>query len=254
MSAQACFSSALLDPEMVCPSGLRVWNGSDPARRFAVYRNNVIVSLIDALSDSYPVVQALVGDAFFRAMAREFVRNSPPRSPVLAWYGAGFADFVAGFPPAAGVPYLADVARLEWLRVEALHAADAEGAADEDLAVLLSDAGRLADARFRLHPSVRVLWSPHPVVSLWAAHQHDDPSDALAALNPEDGEAALLMRPALGVEIIPIEPGAADFIGHLGAGISLAEALAASRPFDLPAALGLLLREHLLVGVLPTED
>lgn len=254
MSAQACFSSALLDSEMACPTGLRVWNGSDPARRFAVYRNNVIVSLVDALADTYPVVQALVGEAFFRAMAREFVRSSPPRSPVLAWYGKGFADFAGGFPPAAGVPYLAEVARLEWLRVEVMHAADAEGVADEDLAALLNDAGRLPDARFRLHPSVRVLCSPHPVVSLWAAHQDDDPSEALAAIDPEQSEAALLMRPVLGVEIIRIEPGAADFIGHLGAGASLAEGLAASRPFDLPTVLGLLLRERLLVGVLPMED
>lgn len=73
------FAAALLDPARPAPAGLTSWNGSDPAQRFAVYRNNVTVSLIDALADTFPVVQALVGVDFFRTMAREFVRATSTR-------------------------------------------------------------------------------------------------------------------------------------------------------------------------------
>jgi hypothetical protein len=120
----AAFAEALLARDFDCPPGLRTWNGSDPGTRFAVYRNNLVVSLVDALADTYPVVQEMVGVEFFRAMAREFVRVQPPASPVLAHYGAGFAEFIEDFPPAAGLPYLPDLARLELMRVEVYHAAD----------------------------------------------------------------------------------------------------------------------------------
>jgi len=142
---QAAFADALLARDVDCPPGLRTWNGSDPGRRFAVYRNNVIVGLVDALADTYPVVQAMVGDDFFRAMAREFVRSQPPTSPVLAGYGAGFAAFIEGFAPAAGLPCLADLARLEWLRVEVYHAADVAPLRVEEIAPRLAPGAILSD-------------------------------------------------------------------------------------------------------------
>ena len=125
MSSQTAFATALLDVQLPCPDGLCSANGADPASRFAVYRNNVQSSLINALADSYPVVMQLVGVEFFRAMAAIFVQTQPPHSPLMSCYGEGFVDFIAGFEPAASVPYLADVARLEGLRTRAYHAADA---------------------------------------------------------------------------------------------------------------------------------
>jgi len=122
---QHAFASALLDPARPVPSGLATWNGSDPVARFAVYRNNVVVSLVAALADTFPVVRELVGEEFFTAMARLYVAEQPPLSPVLAHYGDGFADWVVQFEPAAAVPCLADMARLERARVRAYHAADA---------------------------------------------------------------------------------------------------------------------------------
>jgi hypothetical protein len=246
MSAHADFGAVLLAPTFQCPPGLKTWNGSDPAKRFGVYRNNVVVGLVDALADSYPVVQALVGEDFFRAMAAEFVRQSPPRSPVLAWYGDGFAEFVETFPPVAGLPYLAGVARLEWLRVEAWHAADAVPLPMDRIADLLADAESLPQTRFTLHPALRVLRSQHPVVSLWAAHQTDDPAAALTEIDMADAEAALLLRPDLDVEIMRIEPGAAAFIGRLLTGETFGTATIAE-DFDLPATLGLLIRSGAIV-------
>lgn len=248
MNAQAEFAAVLLAPTFDCPPGLKAWNGSDPARRFGVYRNNVIVSLVDALADTYPVVQALVGEEFFRAMAAEFVRRHPPRSPVLAWYGDGFADFIAGFPPAAGLPYLPDVARLEWLRVEAWHAADATALPLDELTALLTDEERLPGVRFVLHPALRTISSVHPVVSLWAAHQQDDVAAALAKIDMGQGEAALLVRPDLGVEIIPIDTAKAGFIARLQAGMALGTAADADDT-DIAVALGLLIRHRGIVAV-----
>lgn len=247
----AHFSQALSAPTFACPPGLKAWNGSDPVKRFGVYRNNVIVSLVDALADSYPVVQALVGEDFFRAMAREFVYQSPPRSPVLAWYGADLPGFVAGFPPVAELPYLADVARLEWLRVESWHAADADALPEAELAALLTDAERLPTVRFVLHPALRVLHSVHPVVSLWAAHQTDDPETALAEIDMTGAEAALLLRPGLDVEIVQIEFGSAGLIARLQEGLPLGE-VAQGEDCDLPATLALLIRSGALAGVQPS--
>jgi hypothetical protein len=175
----AAFAEALLAREFKCPPGLRTWNGSDPVQRFAVYRNNVVVSLIDALADTYPVVQQLVGEEFFRAMAREFALDHPPASPVMAYYGEGFAEFVAGFPPAAALSYLADVARLEYFYVQVYHAADEA-------------------------PAVRVLHSRYAVASLWAAHQAEDIDAALARVDPDVGESALVLRAGLDVLVMRI--------------------------------------------------
>ncbi|PIW60665.1 DNA-binding domain-containing protein [Shewanella sp. CG12_big_fil_rev_8_21_14_0_65_47_15] len=254
MSNQAEWMDALLTPTSASPSGLTTWNGSDPTKRFDVYRNNVTVSLIDALADSYPVVQALVGEAFFRAMAAEFIRHYPPKSPVLAWYGAQYSDFIASFPPVAGLPYLADVARLEWLRVESWHAADAEPLSQEALRSLLSDEAMLARICFTLHPALRVLNSTHPVVSIWSVHQSQDPVEGMRRVDLTCSQTALLVRPELGVEIIHIEPNAVRFIDSLGSGASFVAAVADSGPFDFPETLSLLIRSHALVAASPMEN
>lgn len=244
MSHHQGFADSLLAAQPVCPPGLTAWNRSDPGRRFGVYRNNVMVSLIDALADTCPVTQALVGEAFFRAMAAMFARANPPHSPIMAHYGEGFAEFIEGFRAAAGLPYLADVARLEMLRVQAYHAADATSVSPEALALLLSAPERLPGARFALHPSLRQMESPCAVVSLWAAHQAEDVDTVLAALDTARQESALVIRAGLDVEIHRITTGTALFIRHMdegrGLGDAAGHAMAADPTFVLADALGLL--------------
>jgi hypothetical protein len=218
-----------------------------------VYRNNVTVSLIDALADSYPVVQALVGEVFFRAMATEFIRHYPPASPVLVWYGEAYPDFIANFPPVAGLPYLADVARLEWLRVESWHAADAKPLSQEALISLLSDEAMLARICFTLDPALRVVHSIYPVVSIWSVHQGQDPVEGMRRVDLTCSQSALLVRPQLGVEIMHIEHNAAMFIERLSRGASFADAVTVSGPFDIPETLSLLIRSHALVAASPME-
>ncbi|HEX5802096.1 MAG TPA: DNA-binding domain-containing protein [Azospira sp.] len=247
------FAAALLDPAPALPAGLRSWNGSDPAQRFGVHRNNVAVSLVEALADTFPVAQALVGADFFRAMAHEFVRRSPPASPVLAYYGADFPDFAAAFPPAATVPYLGDVARLEYARVLAFHAADAAPVAAVALAARLADPQALPGLCLQLSPSLRLLRSDWAIVSLWAAHQGPGrPDEALAAIDPAVAETALVVRCGLAVEVRALADGDSRFVEALLAGQALAAASAAAAAvpdFDLAAAFALLLRAQAITGI-----
>ena len=252
MSTQTAFAAALRDPGLPQPDGLTTWNGSDPARRFAVYRNNVVVSLVDALADAFPVTQELVGEEFFRAMARVFALAEPPRSRLMAFYGEGFPGFIAGFSPVAGVPYLADVARLEYLRVLAYHAGDASPVATVDVARSLADAAALPSLRLILHPSLHVLSSRHAVVSLWAAHQG---TLELSAVVPDTPETALILRHGLDVEVMRVPSAAATFIGALRNGSTLGAAVQAAgrddAELDLAVPLGLLLQKGAVAALVP---
>lgn len=246
----ANFAAALLDPAAPCPQGLVTWNGSDAAQRFGVYRNNVTVSLIDAMADTFPVVQQLVGTEFFRAMAGEFVRQSPPVSPVLAWYGDAFAGFVAAFPPAAGVPYLADVARLEYARVLAFHAADAVPVAVAEIAACLNDPEVLPELRMHLHPSLQVIDSPFAIASLWGAHQG---TGDLVSVDLAQAECALVLRHGLSVEVVAVPAAAGRFVAGLQGGATLGAAVQQAGTdgtlFDPTPVLGLLIGRELLVGL-----
>ena len=246
------FAAALLDPGLPPPDGLIAWNGSDPARRFAVYRNNGVVSLVDALADTFTVTQELVGEVFFRAMARVFALAAPPRSRLMAFYGEGFPDFIAGFPPAAGVPYLADVARLEYLRVLAYHAGDASPIAADELAAALADPETLPAQRVVLHPSLHVLGSRFAVASLWGAHQG---LLALADVVPDQPETALVTRCGLDVEVLRITPADGVFIAALRDGVPLGGAVQVAGPwFDPTGSLGLLLQKGAVVALVREEE
>lgn len=247
MNTQTAFAHALLNPELPCPSGLTTWNESDPEIRFAVYRNNVMVSLIDALADTYPVVQTLVGEEFFRAMARVFSQSSPPQSKVMAFYGRDFADFIASFHPAASVPYLADVARLEMARVMAYHAADVASIHTEVLQAALADPEQLLSLRLMLHPSVHVTDSTFAIFSIWAAHQG---AVCASSVDPDVAQTVLVYRAGLDVDTMELTDGTGLFVSTLLAGQTLADAAQAANSidpaFDLANALTLLLRLRLI--------
>ena len=109
--SQAEFRAALLDPARLAPPGLTAPDGRPAGRRFDVYRNNVTVSLTEALRQAFPALRKLVGEDFFAAMAREHLRAHPPASPVLMFYGGAMPAFLETFPPVAHLPYLAAEAR-----------------------------------------------------------------------------------------------------------------------------------------------
>ncbi|PPD42243.1 MAG: DUF2063 domain-containing protein [Methylocystis sp.] len=228
------FTDALFNPNARPPDGLKAWHNGPVAKRFAVYRNNVVVGLIDALAERFPVCLRLVGAAFFRAMAKSFVRASPPRSPILAEYGDDFPEFIATFDPTRELPYLADVARLEWAIGRAYHATDATPLPLE--AVRAIPANALGDAIFTLHPSVQIVSSHFPILSIWSTNAFDI---AVQEVSLERGEDVLVLRPDLEVEAYLLPPGGFSFIAALIKGETVSAA-SSTDPLDLPACLGLL--------------
>ena len=249
-AALAAFAAALLDPQAACPPQLAAWNGSNPSRRLDIHRNNVLASLSAALADSFPVVQALVGDAFFQAMAAVYLRQHPPRVRVLAQHGADFAAFIAGFPPARSVPYLADVARLEQARVRAWHAADAPALAPSTAQAALAIGDRAGELQLICHPGVSVLDSAYAVVSIWAAHQSPDEP---AGVDPDQPESALVLREDEQVLVMRLSPGDSRFIAALLHGTALAEAVGracdTAPGFDLAATIALLMQHGALTDI-----
>jgi hypothetical protein len=238
-----------MDRTLPVPAGTTSWTMRRPVVRFGVYRGNVAGALREALAARYPVVLRLVGEAFFSGMSLEYARRGPPRSPVLIHYGGDFPSFIAGFPPAASVPYLADVARLESAHWEAYHARDGRPAQLEALAYL--DPAALAETRFEFLSSVRIVRSPFPIIDLWSMN--------LAGNEPHPldlGEAhdALLVRPDLQIEVRRLPPGAASFLSCLLAGSTLTEAVACAQAqcadFDLVQALAGLVRARLVSRVI----
>lgn len=252
MSERAAFAAALLAREAACPPGLTVWNGSAAAARFAVYRNNVTVSLIDALADTFPVVQALLGEPCFRALAREFLRSRPPTSPILADYGEALPAFLEGFEPVACLPYLADVARLEYYRLRARDAADASPLPATEWRRLLDDEALLPKTRLVLQPAAHVLTSPYAVLSLWAAHQNLLAFEDIAT---DQAESALILRAGFDVEVWRISPGAATFVRQLQQehtfGVAADIAGAEEPAFDLADILGTLIRGGAITAATP---
>ncbi len=247
MTGQREFTQALLEPALTCPGGLRSSNGSDPQLRFAVYRNNVTVSLIDALADTFAVVRELVGEQFFSAMAKVFAQANPPRSRIMAYYGETFADFIERFEPASSLPYLADVARLEMGRVRAYHAADLPGLPAEVLRTALADEQTIVSLRLVLHPCVHLVQSRFAVFSLWAAHQG---ALCISQVDPEVAQTALTFRQGLHVQTLAVPAATGEFVGSIARGHTVqaaaAMADASGAGFDLSRSLALLLAHQLI--------
>jgi len=231
-SFETSFADALLNADRPVPFGITAHNTTAPARRFAVYRNNVMAGLVTALRNRFPVVEKIVGEEFFVAMARVFVREQPPRSPLLATYGDGFPAFVAAFEPARELPYLADVAWLEAARTRAYHAADATPLGADRFATL--DSELAGDIRIDLQASAEIVRSAHPIVTIWAMNSGEQELGPIENWRAED---ALVARPYLEVQVRALPPGGAAFLLGLAAGCPLGEAaeaaLADDPAFDL---------------------
>lgn len=245
---QAGFAAALRDPAAPLPAGIVGPDGEPAPRRFAVYRNNVIVGLVNSVASSFPAVQRIVGEEFFRAMARAYVLAEPPRSPVLLDYGATFADFVARFEPARALPYLPDVARIERAWREAYHAEDAAPLTPAAFAGLAPE--DLPGVTFRLHPSLRLVRSPFPAMTIWRMNASDAPVEAVDFSVAED---ALIVRPDAEVEVRVVPPGGAEFVSALGEGRPLGDAAAlamsADARFDLAGNLAGLMAAGAMVEI-----
>jgi hypothetical protein len=240
---QSAFFRALLDPELPPPNGVEASHGFAPERRFAIYRNNVCVGLVDALAERFPICLQLVGDEFFRAMAQCYVRERLPRTPMLFEYGDAFATFVSDFEPARELPYLPDVARLEYAVGAAYHAADAAPLPLELIRALPLD--RLESATAVLHPSMHVVASAYPIVSIWRRHMSDD---EMTPVELEHSEEALVVRPELAINVSMLPCGGSAFVDALRNGRTFGEAMNTATAVAADFKLTDCLRELLLTG------
>jgi hypothetical protein len=245
---QRSFAAALLDAALPVPQGLVGPDGESSPKRFAVYRNNVVVGLTEALKDAFPAVHRIVGTEFFQAMARAYVVTEPPRTPILLDYGAGFPDFIRQFEPATSPPYLADVASIERAWTEAYHSPEA--APLDPAAFTAVGRDQLPEIRLLLHPSVRVVRSQFPALTIWQMNVGDGvpaPVDLAAG-----GEHALVVRPQANVEVRLISRDSFKFIQALAGGASFLAAtrvaLADDCRFELTANLSDLMQVGALVG------
>lgn len=237
---QNSFGSAVRGAPAV-PAGVYAADAIPLERRMDVYRNNVHSSLIDGLEQAFPVVLQLVGQEFFRAMAREYLRDHMPTRGTLVGFGDGLPEFLDAFPPVSSLPYLSDVARLELLWLRSYHAADDIVLAPDEISNVPQE--DLPDVKFILHPSLKAFQSAYPVSSIWQAHQ---PGQKPGSTNiGEGGEAVLLLRTNLSVVVHQVEEGAVLFVDALRSGepfgVAAATALNVQSDFDLSQILHLLL-------------
>ncbi|MFT5511517.1 MAG: hypothetical protein ACI89J_004619 [Hyphomicrobiaceae bacterium] len=230
---QNAFATAVRDPAMDVPDAVGPRGSGVPVARFNVYRNNSAVSLTEAIADSYPVVRALVGEDFFTAMARQYVDGHVPSSPVLIHYGGSFADFIEAFEPAQSLPFLADIARVEWAWVQAYHAKDCDSINTE--ALQAANAEALPASRLTLHPSLHLIQSNWPVVSIWSAHQIEDLEARQTALSEIDqaAECGVIVRPEFEVQVQLVQPPIRQLLASFQDGATLGEAAEALEPDDV---------------------
>jgi uncharacterized protein (UPF0276 family) len=242
-AGQQAFATALLDTAATLPS----FTGEVVSERFALYRGNLSATWRRTLGHAYPVVLALVGEQFFAGLARAYGRQYPSDSADLNHFGARFADFLSGFPPAAELPYLPDMARLEWAVHLAHYAADAQVLAPEALAALHPD--QLEVRRFSLHPACALLASNWQVAALWQAHQ-DGEGQGMFPHDMQVASWALVCRPRWKAQVLVVDAAAHAALLVLQQGQTFGAALDAAFERDPAFDLAAHLRQWLAHAVL----
>jgi len=248
------FAAALLAPPDAMPIAAAWQNALVTQPGFSVYRNTVLKACIDALQANYVTVCSLVGEDWFRAAASLFARAHPPQDGRLMDYGAGFATFLQGFAPAAELPYLSAVARLDRCWTQAHLAADAPTLDAVWLARQPPEA--LAGIRLQPHPAACWAWcDEHPAYALWQRHRDGLPMDSELRWR---GDGGLLTRPQGAVQWRPITSGGIAFLDGCSAAMPIeaaaAQALSTESHLDLPGLIAQLLQAGALRGIAATHE
>jgi hypothetical protein len=219
--------------------------GQNVDEPIAIHRRTATSTLLNALRLSYPAVQRIVGTEFFEALADAFIRAHLPRSAYLNDYGGELSGFLAAFEPAQSLPYLPDVARVEWAINCAVHAPDSPALDLHRLATL--DESSRARVRLRVHPGVSLLCLQFPADAIWRAVLDQDAA-AMAAVDLKDAPAHVLVeRTARGLLVQRLSAHAWQFAARLSVGTPLYEALDGASPQHGEDATALL-AEHLASG------
>ncbi|MEZ5832849.1 MAG: DNA-binding domain-containing protein [Dongiaceae bacterium] len=189
---QAAYRSYLVTGESAALAPAIVAGEFDGAERLSIYRNNFLISLVEALKANFPVTLQLVGGEFFEQAARRFVPANPPQRPCLFEYGAAFPDYLGGLPQLAALPYVAEMARFELARIAAYNAPTETYLAADRLGGLSPDELEALPIRAARHAQMVSMQAP--VLALWTAHQAPEPDLAGIDMTPRS-RTLLVCRP-----------------------------------------------------------
>ena len=211
------FIDAIRNPELPVPTGLKI-NQGDIDKRYAIYRNNVTTSLIEALEVAFPIVQKLVGNEFFQAMAVIYVRRYPPESPLLMYYGENLPEFLKDFEPVKQLSYLSDIATLEVELRNAYHATDNNNFDPNEFETL--NPFEVLNSKVVFADAVRLLASEFPIYSIWLANAQGGPK------NFGSSEKLIITRPEFDPHIRKLTDGEYVFLKSLNDTNTIGEAAA----------------------------
>lgn len=224
-TVQQQFSEAILEESSL--DGV-LQKGIPAEKRVEIYRGNVVLSMIDALKDTFPTVYSVVGEGFFNRMMRLFTLKHPPASACLLDYGMGFPDFIADYKPADSLPYLKDSAELDWAHHQAYYQDDVKTL--DPRALQSIEAEHLPSTTFKLHPTLHLIHSEFAIDKIWAESQKTEKGEA-----DNDDQIfidqpvwLLIYRTGRGVNMHHLCPGAFVMLQHLQASKTFQEAVCAA--------------------------
>jgi hypothetical protein len=245
---QRAFAACLLGETESAVCDQIAEDGFTAAERLGIYRNSCRSTLTQALRMTYPAVERLVGPDFFDMAAARFIDEHPAQSGYLNEYGGEFAQFLAAFAPASGLPYLADVARLEWALSNASNAEDVPALTARMMAAI--DPACHAALCFEPHPSLRLLTLAYPADRIADAVLSGDDA-AMAQVDLSEGPVWLAVhRGPDGIEVQRFEPDAYGFIARLCGREPLGGVLETA-PKETPVLLAQVLTRGVLTGIQP---
>jgi Putative DNA-binding domain len=244
---QLAFCRSVTGPPSTALLALIVGDGFTPDERFSIYRTNVLSRLSETLTAAFPVVRRIVGPECFDYAAHTFIDEHLPSEACLSAYGIQFPDFLKSFSAVSQLPYLPDVARLEWSISQVVRAAPEDWLPITRLGDLSADP---AGARLRLTHCVQYLASDFRIDQIWMAHQVNDDSGSWRI---DSGKAYLTVHACESLRLDVIPKAVWAFRSHLADGHTLGNATAVALDidpkFDIPHALGSLFGEHLVTAI-----
>jgi hypothetical protein len=252
---QLAFARALCDGDAAQAARVRAVEPFTAEQRLQIYHNNWAISLRQALAGVYPVINQLVGDEFFAYAAGVYVQAHPSRTGNVHDFGDAFPDFLAQLAGAESLPYLPDVARLEWAYHEVFHAPEGGALDVGQLAAVLSgeSAEPLAAADnlyLQLSPCCRYVRSDYPILTIWQLHQDAGSGDEVVDIDT-GGMQLALVRNTIAIEFHPVSAAAYALLAALHGGESFAQACARALTVDADCDVGSILQycvQHRLIS------
>lgn len=223
-------------------------NGLSVAGRLQIYRNNIVITLIEALKNAYPNVLRLVGEDFFAATAREYMTAMPSTSGNLDYFGDQFATFLKSFPPASALTYLAEMAQFEWAYHLAYHADDAPALILSRLATIAED--DYAHIQFIFHPGCQLLSFKHPIFSIWQFCESEANDDAQSLILTGEGDRIIIARRQYNLYVSTLSVGEYSLLLALQQGQLFTDACAQAVTLDAELPIDEIIQKHCLQGTI----